>query len=147
MSEYMKMAIKEASFGIRHGHGGPFGSVIVKDGKIVGKGHNEVLHQQDPTCHGEVMAIHDACKTLGTFDLTGCELYTTAQPCPMCLGAIMWSNVKKYYYGCTIFDTENIGFRDAVFYDHPEYEAEQVDHEACLALFEEYQSIQDKKIY
>lgn len=147
MSEYMKMAIKEATFGIRHGHGGPFGCVIVKDGKVVGKGHNEVIRQNDPTCHGEMMAIRDACKTLGTFDLTGCELYTTAQPCPMCQGAIQWANLKKYYYGCTIYDTEGIGFRDAAFYAANQFAAEQVDHEECLELFREYQQIQDKKTY
>ena len=147
MSEYMKMAIKEATFGIRHGHGGPFGCVIVKDGKVVGKGHNEVIRQNDPTCHGEMMAIRDACKTLGTFDLTGCELYTTAQPCPMCQGAIQWANLKKYYYGCTIYDTEGIGFRDAAFYAANQFAAEQVDHEECLELFREYQQIQDKKPY
>ena len=95
MNEFMKTAIEEAETGIRKGHGGPFGCVIVKDGKIVGKGHNEVIKQQDPTCHGEMMAIHDACKTLGTFDLTGCELYTTASPCPMCLGAILWSTAVQ----------------------------------------------------
>lgn len=147
MSEFMKMAIREAEIGIRNGHGGPFGCVIVKDGKVVGKGHNEVIRQSDPTCHGEMQAIRDACKTLGTYDLTGCELYTTAQPCPMCQGAILWANVKKYYYGCTIYDTEKIGFRDAIFYADPQFAAEQMDHEGCLELFREYQNIKDKKAY
>ena len=84
MNPFMKIAVEEALNGIRAGHGGPFGCVIVKDGQIVGRGHNEVVRQKDPTCHGEMMAIHDACQKLGTFDLTGCELYTTAEPCPMC---------------------------------------------------------------
>ncbi|NCA95562.1 MAG: nucleoside deaminase, partial [Methanomicrobia archaeon] len=113
----MKMAIAEARKGIRSGHGGPFGSVIVKDGVVVAKGHNQVLKNQDPTCHGEMMAIHKACKKLGTHDLSGCELYTTAEPCPMCLGAILWANISKVYFGCNIFDTEKIGFRDKVFYE------------------------------
>ena len=147
MDKFMKTAIEEASYGIHHGHGGPFGCVIVKDGAIVGRGHNEVIKQKDPTCHGEVMAIHDACRTLGTFDLSGCELYTTAQPCPMCLGAIMWANIKKYYYGCTIYDTEEIGFRDAVFYDNPEFQAQQLDHGECQELFKEYQAIEHKEQY
>ena len=99
MDKFMKIAISEARKGISAGHGGPFGCVIVKDGKIVGKGHNEVVKRNDPTCHGEVMAIRDACKNIGSFDLSGCDLYTTAEPCPMCAGAIMWANIKKVWYG------------------------------------------------
>lgn len=152
MDKFMDVAIKEAELGIRQGHGGPFGSVIVKDGVIIGRGHNEVVKNQDPTCHGEMMAIHDACKTIGSFDLGGCELYTTAEPCPMCLGAILWSNIRKVYFGCNIVDTENIGFRDKVFYELNESGQkgkilQELDREACLKLFEEYQSIQDKTHY
>ena len=88
--EFMRQAIAEAREGIHAGHGGPFGTVIVKDGKIVGRGHNCVLSLNDPTCHGEVAAIRDAGKKLGTFDLSGCELYTTGEPCHMCLCACMW---------------------------------------------------------
>ena len=95
MNKYMRMAINEARKGIRNQHGGPFGAVIVKDGVVVGKGHNEVLKNNDPTCHGEMMAIHKACKKLKTFDLTGCELYTTGEPCPMCMSAILWANIDK----------------------------------------------------
>ena len=116
----MKIAIDEARTGITAGHGGPFGCVVVKDGKVVGSGHNEVIKQNDPTCHGEVMAIRDACNNLGTYDLSGCELYTTAEPCPMCRGAIMWSNIRKVYFGCNIADTDSIGFRDKVFYESDE---------------------------
>lgn len=147
MNKYMKVAIEEALSGIRNGHGGPFGCVIVKDGVIVGRGHNEVIRQNDPTCHGEIMAIHDACSKLKSFDLTGCELYTTAEPCPMCKGAIMWSNVKKTYYGCNRFDTDKIGFRDAVFYSGSSYLSEEVDRDFCLAVFDEYTSNNDKKQY
>ena len=82
---------------------------------MVGKGHNEVLRRKDPTCHGEMMAIRDACNNLGTYDLSQCELYSTSQPCVMCMGAIMRSNVSRVYYGCTIQDAENIGFRDKNF--------------------------------
>ena len=107
--DFMKEALSEAYNGIENRHGGPFGTVIVKDGKIVGRGHNKVLLKRDPTCHGEMEAIRDACKNLDTFDLSGCELYTTAEPCPMCLGAILWANIKKVYFGCTQKDTAEIG--------------------------------------
>lgn len=152
MNKYMDLAIQEAQTGIRKGHGGPFGAVIVKDGVVIGKGHNQVVKNQDPTCHGEVMAIHDACKTISSFDLSGCELYTTAEPCPMCLGAILWSNIKKVYYGCNIIDTEGIGFRDNVFYEmnktgQKDKLLKELDRDQCLKLFGEYQSIKDKINY
>ena len=147
MDKFMELAIDEARTGIRAGHGGPFGCVIVKDGKVVGRGHNEVIKQNDPTCHGEVMAIRDACKNLGTYDLSGCELYTTAEPCPMCRGAVMWSNIRKVYFGCNIADTDSIGFRDKVFYESDEDISEELDREKCLEVFEEYRAINDKKSY
>ena len=147
MDKFMKIAIDEARTGITAGHGGPFGCVVVKDGKVVGSGHNEVIKQNDPTCHGEVMAIRDACKNLGTYDLSGCELYTTAEPCPMCRGAIMWSNIRKVYFGCNIADTDSIGFRDKVFYESDEDISEELDRKECLEVFEEYRAINDKKSY
>ena len=152
MNKYMKMAIAEARKGIRSGHGGPFGCVIVKDGVVVAKGHNQVLKNQDPTCHGEMMAIHKACKKLGTHDLSGCELYTTAEPCPMCLGAILWANISKVYFGCNIFDTEKIGFRDKVFYEINESGKKdeiviELNRKQCLKLFEEYSNIPHKQNY
>ena len=148
----MRMAINEARKGIHSGHGGPFGSVIVKDGVVVAKGHNQVIKNQDPTCHGEIMAIHKACKKLGTFDLSGCELYTTAEPCPMCLGAILWANISRVYFGCNIVDTEEIGFRDKVFYEINESGKKdeiviELDRKQCLKLFEEYKNIEDKHHY
>ena len=151
MNQFMKVAINEARKGIKNGHGGPFGCVIVKDGEIVGKGHNQVIKKQDPTCHGEVMAIHDACKKLGTFDLSGCELYTTGYPCPMCMGAILWANIGKVYYGCNVVDTEDIGFRDQVFYEFTEEKKKEmiieVDRKACLRLYDQYKKIEDKTNY
>lgn len=147
MNRFMKMAIEEATEGITHGHGGPFGCVIVKDGDVIGRGHNEVLKQNDPTCHGEIMAIRDACRTLGSYDLKDCELYTTAEPCPMCRGAILWSNITKIYYGCRVADTAEIGFRDDAFYNAPVYNAEETDREECLKLFGKYTSMKDRKIY
>jgi len=115
--KYMKEAIKEAYYGIDKKHGGPFGAVVVKNGKIIGRGHNRVLKDNDPTCHGEIMAIRDACRKLNSFDLSNCVLYTTAEPCPMCKGAILWANISKVYYGCSIEDTDEIGFRDQKFYE------------------------------
>ena len=152
MNPFMKEAIEEARKGIHSHEGGPFGSVVVKDGRIIGRGHNQVLAEHDPTCHGEVQAIRDACKNLGTHDLSGCELYTTAEPCPMCLGAILWANLDKVYYGCNVLDTDGIGFRDEVFYKRFESKGRdglvhELDREACQKLFEEYSSLQDNVIY
>ena len=147
MDKYMKAAIDEARTGINAGDGGPFGCVIVKNGEIIGRGHNEVVKQKDPTCHGEVMAIRNACKNAGTYDLTGCELYTTAEPCPMCRGAILWANIRKVYYGCNIEDTDKIGFRDKIFYESPDDIAVELDRKECLEVFEEYAAITDKKDY
>ena len=151
MNKYMRMAIKEAQKGIALGHGGPFGAVIVKDGKVVAKSHNHVVINNDPTCHGEVEAIRKACKKLKTFNLKGCQLYTTGEPCPMCLGACLWANIDKVYYGCNTQDTEIIGFRDKRFEEEMltlKHElCEEVDRKACLALYEDYKKIQDKTMY
>ena len=147
-NKYMQMAIEEARKGIHAGHGGPFGSVIVKDGEIVGHGHNRVVRNNDPTCHGEIAAIRNAGDNLDTFDLSGCELYTTGEPCHMCLCACLWANIDKVYYGCSIADNGEIGFRDDKFNDLFEGRDKltdyliQIDRDACLDLFEEYKSIQ-----
>lgn len=150
--EAMKEAISEAYDGINNGDGGPFGSVIVKDRKIVGRGHNRVVKNQDPTCHGEIEAIHDACKNLGTFDLSGCTLYTTSEPCPMCLGAILWANIDRVFQGCNISDAEKIGFRDSKFYDFLKGKpglltTTELSRDACLKLFEDYSNSSKKKNY
>ena len=146
--DWMRHAIEEARTGIRAGHGGPFGTVVVKDGKIVGRGHNAVLKDHDATCHGEIAAIRDAGMTLGTHDLSGCELYTTGEPCHMCLCACMWANISKIYYGCTIEDNASIGFRDSKFdgifggRDKLQGLMEELDREECLVLFDEYRGMQ-----
>lgn len=150
--QYMQIALHEAYKGIRKKHGGPFGSILVKDGKIVGRGHNRVLVKKDPTCHGEIEAIRNACKNLGTHDLSGCELYTTAEPCPMCLGAILWANIAQVYYGCGRLDTETIGFRDNKFYDFLKGDAgsirmEECGRKECLELFEEYSKDEERQSY
>lgn len=139
--DYMDEALKEAYFGIENNHGGPFGCVIAKDGKIIGRGHNKVLLNHDPTCHGEMEAIRDACKNLGTHDLSGSVLYTTAEPCPMCMGAILWANIREVYYGCSIKDTDRIGFRDDEFYEAFENRTsvnKEAGKEKCMELFDAY---------
>lgn len=151
MSKYMMLAVKEAKKGIHNGDGGPFGTVIVKDNKVIARGHNKVLLKNDPTCHGEMEAIRSASRKLKSFDLSGCELYTTAEPCPMCLGAILWANIRKVYYGCNIIDTEEIGFRDKKFYEMSEEDKnnfiQELDRDECLKLYEEYKRLDDKKNY
>ena len=117
MNKSMKRANELAKYSMDNNKGGCFGSVIVKDGVIVGEGYNTVTSDNDPTRHGEINAIKNTCKNMSTFDLSGCELYTSAYPCPMCLGAIMWANIKTVYYGATAQDTGNIGFRDDFMYE------------------------------
>ena len=147
----MKMAIEEARLGITNGHGGPFGAVIVKNGEVISKGHNHVVVNNDPTCHGEIDAIRKACQKLQTFDLSGCEIYTTGYPCPMCFCAILWANIEKVYYGCNTTDTEIIGFRDKAFEEgipsKKKSMCEEVDRAECLTLYEEYNNIQNKTNY
>ena len=148
----MEEALKEGRKAIEKNEGGPFGAVIVKDGKIIAKGHNRVLSTNDPTCHGEIDAIRKACKKLNTYDLKGCILYTTGEPCPMCACACLWANIEKVYYGCSIFDTENIGFRDNGFYKFFEEDKRknyfiQTEKEKCLTLYNDYKNKKDKKEY
>ena len=151
MNKFMKEAIKEAQKGIHNNHGGPFGAVVVKDNKIIGRGHNQVVLNNDPTCHGEIQAIRKASKKLNTFNLSSCETYTTSEPCPMCLGAILWANIDKIYYGCNINDAEEIGFRDHIFYEMQKTGFKErvieLDREVCLNLFSEYKSIKNKTNY
>lgn len=141
---FMQMAIDEARKGIKAGDGGPFGSVVVMDGVVVGRGHNCVLGHHDPTAHGEVEAIRNACSRLGTHDLSGCDIYTTGEPCHMCLCACLWANIHRVYYGCTIKDNAIIGFRDDYFNDIFAGRNDlgdfltEIDREACLDLFREY---------
>ena len=145
---YMTEAIREALDGISQGHGGPFGCVIVKDDKIIGTGHNMVLEEKDSTAHGEITAIRNAENALDSYDLSGCELYTTGEPCPMCLYAILWANISKVYYGCTIEDNADIGFRDEAF-DELSGGRESlsdflvcIDRDACLKLFKVYSDME-----
>ena len=116
MNKYMEEAIREAEIGIERRHGGPFGAVVVRNGKIVGRGHNMVVGTNDPTAHGEIVAIREASKVIENFDLSDCQLYTTSEPCPMCYSAIHWSRIPVVYYGATKEDAAKIGFDDQLLY-------------------------------
>ena len=114
---FMRRAIELGRRGAEAGDGGPFGAVIVKDGEIVGEGWNRVVATNDPTAHGEVVAIRDACKRVKAFSLKGCELYTSGQPCPMCLSAIYWARVDRVFYGFSVQDAADVGFDDRFIYE------------------------------
>lgn len=158
MNEYMKIAKELANDNLETNAGGPFGACVVKNGKIIGKGSNHVLLENDPTAHAEIMAIRDACKTISSYDLSNCELYTSCYPCPMCLSAVIWSNIKKVYYGNTKEDAKNIGFRDDFIYQYIENLAKNVqdsnvleltcmDREETIREFEKFSKKEDKIIY
>lgn len=115
--EYLRMAIALSKHGMQNNCGGPFGALIVKDGEIVGRGFNKVTSTNDPTAHAEVVAIRDACHYLNTFQLDGCVLYSSCEPCPMCLGAIYWARPDRLVFACTKEDAASIGFDDAFIYE------------------------------
>lgn len=114
--EFMQRAIDLAREGVASDRGGPFGCVVVKDGEIIGEGNNHVTSTNDPTAHAEIIAIRAACKLLNSFQLDGCTIYTSCEPCPMCLGAIYWARPAKVYYACTRDDAASIGFDDDFIY-------------------------------
>ena len=155
MNKYMEFADELSKQNLLTNNGGPFGAVVVKNGVIVGTGNNHVLANNDPTAHAEVMAIRNACENLNTYDLTDCELYTSCYPCPQCLSAIIWANIKKVYYGNTKEDAADIGFRDDMIYKYLEdpenhkdvLELEQMDREHTIQAFKEFKNKQDKTIY
>ncbi|WP_456437733.1 nucleoside deaminase [Psychroserpens sp.] len=152
--KFMQEAVNAALKGMNNNEGGPFGCVIVKDGKIIGRGNNKVTSTNDPTAHAEVTAIRDACKNLGSFQLDGCEIYTSCEPCPMCLGAIYWARPDKVYYGSNQVDAANIGFDDEFIYKEiplPYSERsipfEQLAREIALKPFQEWTKKEDKTEY
>jgi len=123
--KFMRMAIKLAEENVDKALGGPFGAVVVKDGKLIAKSANKVTATIDPTAHAEVSAIRIAAKKLKTFDLSGCVIYTSCEPCPMCLGAIYWAKISKIYFGNTKQDAAEVGFNDKFIYDELELSMEQ----------------------
>ena len=153
MNEYMKKAKELADSNLFDNDGGPFGAVVVKDGIVIGRGDNRVLVNHDATAHAEITAIRDACKNLNNHDLSGSILYTTCYPCPMCLAAIIWANIKKVYYGNTKEDAERIGFRDKLIYDFINdptldiIDLENIDRDETIKTFEEFIKKEDKTMY
>ena len=153
MNDIMKLGIEEARKTMNENKGGPFGAVITdSNGKVISVASNRVLEDCDATAHEEVMAIRKAGKVLGTYDLSGCTLYATGYPCPMCLSAIIWANIKRVYYGTNLKDAEDIGFRDDFIYnyiknkDNDILDLIELSRDDCLSLFREYQD-KNKKIY
>ena len=145
MNEYMKIAKDKAIQGLENKEGGPFGAIIIdKEGNIIAEGNNKVLCNNDPTAHAEIVAIRTACEKLKTYNLSNCTLYTSCEPCPMCLSAIIWANIKNVYYGCTKEDAGKIGFRDDIIYQYLKGEKQelitlkQMERDECMQAFEEY---------
>lgn len=152
--KFMQEAINLAINNIKNHNGGPFGAIIVKNGEIVGTGTNNVTTSNDPTAHAEVMAIRDACKNLKTFQLNDCEIYTSCEPCPMCLGAIYWARPKKIYFACNRQDAANAGFDDSYIYDQmplaPEkrnLETLQMMRSESIKVFDLWKETEDKTPY
>lgn len=150
----MEQAVTEALNGVKGNVGGPFGCIIVKNNEIVGRGCNKVTSTNDPTSHAEMNAIRDACKNLSTFQLDDCIVYTSCEPCPMCLGAIYWARPSKVYYACTKEDAANAGFDDAFIYTEIHQRPldrniifEQVAGTKAITVFEEWTNKEDKKVY
>jgi guanine deaminase len=161
MNQFMRMALAEALGGMHSNQGGPFGAVIVRHARgaagtpqVVARAHNKVIITKDPTAHAEIEAIRDASRALGTFDLSDCEIYTTCEPCPMCLGAIHWARIRRITYGCTREQAASAGFSDADIYEaiQGKREAEplvatQLDARECEEAFREWAQKQDKTPY
>lgn len=150
----MQEAVNQSINGMKNNEGGPFGAIVVKNGEIVGRGNNKVTSTNDPTAHAEVVAIRDACKNLGTFQLDDCIIYTSCEPCPMCLGAIYWARPQKVFYGNSKIDAANIGFDDDFIYKELELPLnnrqipfEQIGREDAIKAFEFWTEKIDKKAY
>ena len=153
-SQFMQEAIRLSRERMLAGDGGPFGAVVVRDGKIIGRGWNQVTSTNDPTAHAEVTAIREACHALGDFKLSGCELYTSCEPCPMCLSAIYWARIPRIFYGNTRTDAAAIGFDDDFIYQQmplpPEKRAIKMEpllHSEALTTFKSWAAKTDKVRY
>ena len=147
MNDYINLAVETAKLGIKNLEGGPFGAVVVdKNGNVIGKGNNKVLLTKDPTAHAEVVAIRDACSNLNSYDLSDCTIYSTSEPCPMCLSAIIWSNIKNIYYVTSREEVAKIGFRDDLIYEYFEknkkniINVHHIDNVKCNELLEKYKN-------
>lgn len=153
MNEFMKTAIDLSQENLTKKNGGPFGACVVKNNQIIGRGMNMVIKNNDPTAHAEITAIREACNYLNTYDLSDCEIYTSCYPCPMCLSAIIWSNIKTVYYANTKEDAANIGFRDEFIYDYLKtfdnnvLKLKSLNKEEALEVFKKYQEDTNKVEY
>ena len=136
-AQYMRMAIELATTNVRSGRGGPFGAVIVRGGKVIATGANQVTASNDPTAHAEVVAIRNACRELATFDLTGATIYSSCEPCPMCLTAILWARCERLYYGNMAADAADAGFDDSYFYQQLRLPAGERDLPSAVLLRDE----------
>lgn len=152
--KFMMEAISLSREGMQAGHGGPFGCVIVKNGQIIGRGNNNVVRLNDPTAHAEIVAIRQACEALNSFQLTGCTVYTSCEPCPMCMGALYWARPDKVYYANSRRDAANIGFDDSFIYQElnldPEFRRlpmHRLEHDEAMKVFEEWQQLDNKVPY
>ena len=152
---YMQKAIELGRTSMEHKNGGPFGAIVVKDGEIIGEGMNSVTNDNDPTAHAEVMAIRNACKKVGSYSLEGATLYTSCEPCPMCLGAIYWSRISRIVFAATREDATKVaGFDDDHFYDEMnsswedrKIEFQEISRKEGQRLFEEWRLKSDKRMY
>ncbi|MEI2748042.1 MAG: nucleoside deaminase [Ferruginibacter sp.] len=152
--KFMREAIAMSQHGLRNNEGGPFGCIIVKGDEIVGRGNNKVTSTNDPTAHAEVVAIRDACKNLETFQLEDCEIYTSCEPCPMCLGAIYWARPKVIYYANSREDAASVGFDDSMIYEEMskaysdrKIPISSLSRDEAFRVFMEWQEKEDKKAY
>jgi guanine deaminase len=154
LNTYMQQAWLAARQGIKAGDGGPFGAVIVRAGKVIATGHNQVLKTHDATAHAEIVAIRAANQVLGTHDLSGCEIVTTCYPCPMCFSAILWARIKNVYYSCTMEQAAAIGFDDKVFYEailNPEHNPLisliHCENSVCESLLTDWLKLEGHQLY
>lgn len=144
MNKFMKLAVEEARKAVTNGHGGPFGAVVVCNGQVIASAHNMVLSNNDPSAHAEIQAIRKACEVLGKPMIPECEIYSSCEPCPMCLAAIMWARIQTVYYGCTREDAKDAGFIDAFIYNVLEGREDGIlnkinlDRDECLPVMEEW---------
>lgn len=151
---FLKMAVDEALIGMRAGEGGPFGAIVARDGKIIGKGHNTVLKSNDPTAHAEVNAIRDACRQIQSPHLSGALIYSNFEPCPMCLAAIYWADIRSLYFARDRSDAELLGFMDKHLYceialeeDQREIISTRISLPEMQALMDEWMGMEGKKLY
>jgi len=153
-AQFMQMAVDLALQGMRRNEGGPFGAVVVRDGAVIGRGNNRVISTHDPTAHAEILAIREACEHISNFQLEDCVMYSSCEPCPMCLGAVYWARLSKVFFGCTKLDAAHIGFDDEWIYRElplPIRERsvpmESISRDIALRAFAEWEEKRDKTRY